>query len=115
MKTYLTLVARWGAAASVMMAMAFASSVSAQGKQNYQVGDSVECLDPSGWHKATIIKVGVQPAAGTQASHYRYQVEFLGYGKSVHWFIDSGDFRSEIRPAGSGPTEPVPTPYPKEK
>jgi TPR repeat len=76
----------------------------------YKVGQRVEYVDNGLWYKAIITKV-----RDDSADHYDgkifapYSVHALGY-VGDHWVCcaDFTDRRSQLRPAGSGPTEPVP-------
>ena len=74
------------------------------GQLKYKVGQLVEYVDYGKWYRAVIIEV--------RDNYAPYRVHPLGYGLSdlggpvsegYHWVPES-----YIRPAGSGPTEPVP-------
>ncbi len=78
----------------------------------FTVGQRVEYINDGKWYKAIIIKVRDDSAEHLDGKIYApYRVHPLGYNQNEDsWVccIDIGERRSQLRPAGSGPTEPVP-------
>jgi hypothetical protein len=97
------------------LCLALAGHASAQtATQNpalkYKAGQRVEYIDNGKWFKAVI--TGVRDDSADHLDHKiyaPYQIHSLGY-VGDHWvcYADFSDRRSQLRPAGSGPTEPVP-------
>jgi len=89
------------------------SSANEQLKQlKYKVGQRVEYVYNGNWYKAIIIKVRDDSAEHLDGRIFApYRVHPLGYNEHEDaWVccVDFTDRRSQLRPAGSGPTEPVP-------
>ena len=88
----------------------------ANGQLMYKVGQRVEYVDNGKWYKAVIIDVRDDSANQLNGKLYApYRVHPLGYsgfGSTYddRWVCcaDFTDHRSQLRAAGSGPTEPVP-------
>jgi hypothetical protein len=84
----------------------------ANAQLKYKVGQPVEYVDNGKWYKAIITEVRDDSADHYDRKIYApYRVHPLGYnGLTDRWVCcaDFTDFRSQLRPAGSGPTEPVP-------
>jgi hypothetical protein len=82
------------------------------GQLKYKVGERVEYIDNGKWYKAIIIKVRDDSADHLDGRIYApYRVHPLGYNEYEDTWVCCVDFtdrRSQLRPAGSGPTEPVP-------
>lgn len=80
------------------------------GQLKYKVGQRVEYVENGKWFKAVITEVRDDSADHLDRKIYApYRVHALGY-VGDHWVCcaDFTDRRSQLRPAGSGPTEPVP-------
>jgi hypothetical protein len=84
----------------------------ANGALKYDVGQRVEYIDNGKWYKAVITKVRDDSADHYDGKIYApYRVHPLGYNENEDRWVCCADFtdvRSQLRPAGSGPTEPVP-------
>jgi hypothetical protein len=84
----------------------------ANAQLKYKVGQRVEYVDNGKWFKAIITEVRDDSADHLDGKIYApYRVHPLGYnGLTDRWVCcaDFTDFRSQLRPAGSGPTQPVP-------
>ena len=86
------------------------------GQLTYKVGQRVEYVDDGRWYKAIIIGVRDDRANqldGRLYAPYRvHPIGFSGYGSTADdkWVCcaDFSDHRSQLRAAGSGPTEPIP-------
>jgi hypothetical protein len=82
------------------------------GQLKYKVGERVEYVDNGKWYKAIIIKVRDDSADHLDGRIYApYRVHPLGYNEHEDTWVCCVDFtdrRSQLRPSGSGPTEPVP-------
>lgn len=84
--------------------------VSGIGRLTFKVGQQVEYVTNGKWFKAVITAVRDDSADYFNHQMYApYQIHSLGY-VGEHWVCcaDLADRRSQLRPAGSGPTEPVP-------
>jgi hypothetical protein len=81
-------------------------------KLKYKVGQRVEYHDNGLWYKAIIIKIRDDSAGQLDGRIYApYRVHLLGYNENLDaWVccVNDDDHRTQLRPAGSGPTEPVP-------
>jgi hypothetical protein len=80
------------------------------GQLTFKVGQQVEYVTNGKWFKAVI--TGVRDDSADYFDHKMYspyQIHSLGY-VGEHWVCcaDFADRRSQLRPAGLGPTEPVP-------
>jgi hypothetical protein len=89
------------------------SAANGQLKQlKYKVGQRVEYVYDGKWYKAIIIKVRDDSADHLDGRIYSpYRIHPLGYNGTTDTWVccaDDGDRRTQLRPAGSGPTEPVP-------
>ena len=82
----------------------------ANAQLKYKVGQRVEWIKNGKWYKAIITQVRDDSANYNDRKIYSpYRVHLLGYNDLMDtWAANLGDFRDTIRPAGSGPTEPVP-------
>lgn len=91
------------------MRLAQISSAQAQpaGQRAYAVGQRVEYVEDGKWFAAIITKVASQEETATFGPYHVYRVHALGYVDDK-WVSAFTDTRAQIRPAGSGPTEPVP-------
>jgi hypothetical protein len=82
------------------------------GQLKYRVGQRVEYIYDGKWYKAIIIKTRDDSADHLDGRIYApYLVHPLGYnGNTDSWVCctNDADPRTQLRPAGSGPTEPVP-------
>jgi hypothetical protein len=82
------------------------------GQLKYKVGDRVDYIYDGKWYKAIITKVRDDSADHLDGKIFApYRVHPLGdNGNTDAWVccVDFTDRRSQLRPAGSGPTEPVP-------
>jgi len=82
------------------------------GQLKYKVGERVEYINNGEWYKAIIIKVRDDSAEHLDGRIYApYRVHPVGYNENEDAWVCCEDFtdrRSQLRPAGSGPTEPVP-------
>jgi hypothetical protein len=78
----------------------------------YKVGQRVEYVDNGKWYKAVITEVRDDSANQLDGRMYApYRVHPLGYNDLTDRWVccaDFSDHRSQLRPAGSGPTETVP-------
>jgi hypothetical protein len=78
----------------------------------HKVGERVDYVDNGVWFKAIIILVRDDSAEHLDGKIFSpYRVHPLGYNLLTdRWVccLDFSDFRSQLRPAGSKPTEPVP-------
>ena len=86
------------------MAQAQPQPSAANGQLKHKVGERVDYVDYGTWFKAIIISV-----RDDRFSPYR--VHKLGYTEHEDAWVCCADFtdlRSQLRPAGSSPTEPVP-------
>jgi hypothetical protein len=87
-------------------------SSAANGQLKYKVGQRVEYVEDGKWYKAIITEVRDDSANQLNGTIYApYRIHSLGYKDlGGHWVCcaDFTDHRSQLRPAGSGPTEPVP-------
>jgi TPR repeat len=82
------------------------------GQLKHKVGDRVDYVNNGVWYKAIIIKVRDDSAEHLDHKLYSpYRIHMLGYNEHMDTWVccaDFTDFRSQLRPAGAGPTEPVP-------
>jgi hypothetical protein len=79
------------------------------GQRTFNVGQRVEYVNNDKWLKAIITKVASDDDIATFGPYHVYHVHLLGYNAFEDaWVSDYGDFRAQVRPAGSGATEPVP-------
>lgn len=90
-----------------MIALAFNVSVHAQSDKlaqlKYKVGEHIEFDDGGAWYKGVIKEVRDDSARYDNHQLYApYHVVATGYADNHHWVGEK-----QIRPAGSGPTEPV--------
>ena len=84
---------------------------SPSGQLKYKVGQPVDYVDNGLWYKAVIIKVRDDSADHGGKLFAPYRVHSLGYNSYADAWVCCADFtdrRSQLRPAGSGATEPVP-------
>jgi hypothetical protein len=81
----------------------------ANGQGKYQAGQRVEFVENGKWFKAVVTKVASDEDIANYGPCHIYAVHALGY-VGEHWVCcaDNGSPRTQLRPAGSGPTEPVP-------
>lgn len=80
------------------------------GQLTYKVGQRVDYVEDGKWFKAVITEVRDDSADHLDRKIYApYRVHALGY-VGDHWVccVDFADRRSQLRPAGAGPTEAVP-------
>jgi hypothetical protein len=75
--------------------------------RKYKVGQRVEYVDGGKWYKAVITKVASAEDVANFGPYHVYYVHSLGYTWD-RWAGDYGDQRAQLRPAGTGATEPVP-------
>ena len=88
-------------------ALAQTSKTTAPMQQKYKVGEPVEYFDGGKWYKAVITKVASEEDIANFGPYHVYFVHSIGYTWD-RWAGDYADQRAQLRPAGSGPTEPVP-------
>ena len=93
-------------------ALGLMAAGAASGQLAYKVGQRVEFVDNGKWFKAVITEVRDDSADHLDGRIYApYRVHSIGYnGYTDKWVCctDFADSRSQLRPPGSGPTEPVP-------
>ena len=84
----------------------------ANGQLKYKVGQRVEYHYDGKWYKAIIIKIRDDSADHLDGRIYSpYRIHPLGYTEYMDTWVccvNESDRRTQLRPAGSGPTEPVP-------
>ena len=84
----------------------------ANGQLNHEVGERVDYVSNGVWYKAVIVKVRDDSADHLDGKIFApFRVHPLGdNGNTDTWVCctDFSDRRSQLRPAGSNPTEPVP-------
>ncbi len=73
----------------------------------YRVGSRVEYVDGGRWFKAIIVQVATDAEVADFGPYHVYLVHSLGYDDDA-WVSGFADYRAQLRPAGSGKTEPVP-------
>lgn len=79
------------------------------GQRKYKVGQRVEYVSNGKWFKSIITKVASDGDVASFGPYHVYRVHPLGFNENEDaWVGDFSDARSQLRPAGSGPTEPVP-------
>jgi len=93
---------------SLAQASSNAEKSAATDKQ-VKVGQRVEFGEYGKWYKAVITKVAGPDEIANFGPYHIYAVHALGYVDD-HWVCcaNFSDTRSQLRAAGSGPTEPVP-------
>jgi hypothetical protein len=80
----------------------------------YKVGQRVEYVYNGKWYKAIIVALRDDSADHVLSGrklYSPYRVHPLGYETTMDTWVccaDNADHRTQLRPAGSGPTEPVP-------
>lgn len=78
----------------------------------YTVGQRVEYIDNGKWYRAVIIEMRDDSKEHLDGKIYApYRVHPLGYTQNEDAWVcclNGDDHRTQLRPAGSGPTEPVP-------
>lgn len=79
----------------------------ANGQRKYKVGQRVEYVDGGRWFKAVITKVASNEEVANFGPYHVYYVHSIGYTWDK-WVSDYDGAKAQLRPAGSGPTEPVP-------
>jgi hypothetical protein len=83
--------------------------VIASTQRKYKAGQRVEYVSNGKWFKAVITKVASDEDVANFGPYHVYRVHSLGFREQEDaWVSDFGDKRSQLRPAGSGPTEAVP-------
>jgi hypothetical protein len=102
-------------AASTSQSTADGTSGNEQMKQlTYKVGQRVEYVYNGKWYKAIIVALRDDSADHVLSGrklYSPYRVHPLGYETTMDTWVccaDNADHRTQLRPAGSGPTEPVP-------
>ena len=91
----------------VGQAFAQTPNTTPEAQRKYKVGQRVEYVDGGRWFKAIITKVASEEDIANFGPYHIYYVHSLGYTWD-RWVSDYADNRAQLRPAGSGPTEPVP-------
>ena len=77
--------------------------------RKYKAGQQVEYVNNGKWFKAVIVKVASDADVANFGPYHVYRVHSLGFNEYEDaWVSDFSDARAQLRPAGSGPTEPVP-------
>jgi len=93
---------------SVLAGLGFAQTT---GQRKYKVGQHVEYVSDGKWFQAVILSVASDADVANFGPYHVYRVHSLGYNEyGDAWVGDFQDNRAQLRPAGSGPTEPVPGP-----
>jgi hypothetical protein len=93
-------------AISVCMTVQFFAQTS---PRQYKLGERVEYVYDGKWLKALITEVATDKQVADNGPYHVYRVHPLGYETTMDtWVGDFRDNRSQLRPAGSGATEPVP-------
>jgi hypothetical protein len=94
-----------GLLCSALAGQAFAQTT----PRKYKAGQQVEYVYDGKWFKAVILKVASDADVANFGPYHVYRVHSLGYNEyGDAWVSDFSDARAQLRPAGSGPTEPVP-------
>ena len=76
-------------------------------QRSYEVGQRVQYVEGGRWFEAVITQVATDEEVANFGPYHAYRVHALGYGDDA-WVGGFTDNRAQLRPAGTGPTEPVP-------
>jgi hypothetical protein len=96
-------------AALLCLVLAGQSFAQTTGQRTYKVGQRVEYVNNGKWFQAVIIKVASDADVANFGPYHVYRVHSIGYNEYEDaWVSDYRDNRAQLRPAGSGPTEPIP-------